>query len=411
MGPIALFDKSFLQALSVDEAVLFDYFFLPVISPLFFVETLGDLSREPTKGGRSPAEIVGSIAFKSPEMHGAPCAFHGTLGHSSLLGFDPPFTGQIPRTGGKRVQVGENRGVVFEPSEEAQAFGRWQEDQFLELERQYASRWRAALSQIDLRRVAASTARFGVDPKTAKNLEQVRDLAGTVLRRLSPAEQLKLALQALSIPERDHEILTRWFRAGNPPLRDFARYANFVTEIEVFFALALASGKISAERASNRCDISYLFYLPFCNVFISSDRLHRDCAPFFLRSDQDFVWGPDLKRDLAAQNELLLALPEAERDRGLVALAPTPQEGLIRRLWEKHVPRALLPPSHVDLSAEGSAGLASMVQEFASAPAHDQVEDAVFEGELDSVTQQRMLQHKRGSWYQLPKDLPKKSGA
>lgn len=29
MGPIALFDKSFLESLNVDEAVFFDYFFYP----------------------------------------------------------------------------------------------------------------------------------------------------------------------------------------------------------------------------------------------------------------------------------------------------------------------------------------------------------------------------------------------
>lgn len=47
MAPTALFDKSFLQALNVDEAVLLDAFFLPVICPMFYVETLADLSKKP----------------------------------------------------------------------------------------------------------------------------------------------------------------------------------------------------------------------------------------------------------------------------------------------------------------------------------------------------------------------------
>ena len=46
VGPIALFDKSFLQSLSLDESVWFDHFFLPVVSPLFFVETLADLTKQ-----------------------------------------------------------------------------------------------------------------------------------------------------------------------------------------------------------------------------------------------------------------------------------------------------------------------------------------------------------------------------
>lgn len=40
MGPIALFDKSFLQSLSIDESVWLGHFFMPVVCPLFYVETL-----------------------------------------------------------------------------------------------------------------------------------------------------------------------------------------------------------------------------------------------------------------------------------------------------------------------------------------------------------------------------------
>jgi hypothetical protein len=69
MGPIALCDKSFLEGLNVDEAVLFDYFFYPVTCPIFYVETLADLEKC-AKSGRSPEQIVGSIAFKTPQMHG-----------------------------------------------------------------------------------------------------------------------------------------------------------------------------------------------------------------------------------------------------------------------------------------------------------------------------------------------------
>jgi hypothetical protein len=42
MGPISLFDKSFLQAISVDEAVWFDHLFLPVVCPIFYVDPVRD---------------------------------------------------------------------------------------------------------------------------------------------------------------------------------------------------------------------------------------------------------------------------------------------------------------------------------------------------------------------------------
>jgi hypothetical protein len=78
MGPITLFDKSFLQSLSVDESVWFDHFFLANVCPLFYVETLADLEKG-VREGRTPEQEVGIIARKFPEMSGAPCVYHGTL--------------------------------------------------------------------------------------------------------------------------------------------------------------------------------------------------------------------------------------------------------------------------------------------------------------------------------------------
>jgi hypothetical protein len=43
-----------------------------------------------------------------------------------------------------------------------------------------------------------------------------------------------------------------------------------------------------------------LFYQPFCDVFVSGDRLHARTAPLFLGDDQRFVRSGDLKADLGA---------------------------------------------------------------------------------------------------------------
>ena len=67
MGPIALFDKSFLQSLSLDESVWFAHFFMPVVCPLFYVETLADLEKA-VRAGRTPEQEVGIIARKFPEV-------------------------------------------------------------------------------------------------------------------------------------------------------------------------------------------------------------------------------------------------------------------------------------------------------------------------------------------------------
>jgi hypothetical protein len=50
MGPIAIFDKSALQALNMDEAVWFDAFFSANVTPPLYVETLADLEKEVDAG-------------------------------------------------------------------------------------------------------------------------------------------------------------------------------------------------------------------------------------------------------------------------------------------------------------------------------------------------------------------------
>ena len=125
MGPITLFDKSFLQSLSVDESVWFDHFFLANVCPLFYGETLADLDKTVRKG-RTPEEEVGIIADKFPEMHGMLCGYHRTLCIGEMLGYPLPMTGQVPLVGGRRVKSEGGRAAVFEPSQETDAFARWQ---------------------------------------------------------------------------------------------------------------------------------------------------------------------------------------------------------------------------------------------------------------------------------------------
>lgn len=46
MGPITLFDKSFIEMLNADEAPIFDALFNSNICPIYYVEVLVDLALE-----------------------------------------------------------------------------------------------------------------------------------------------------------------------------------------------------------------------------------------------------------------------------------------------------------------------------------------------------------------------------
>jgi hypothetical protein len=318
MGPITLFDKSFLQSISTDEAVWFDHFFMPVVCPVFYVETLGDLAKGPTKD-RTAEAVVRDIANKFPEWAGSPCGFHTELVMNDLLGHHIGLHFQIPRPGGRAVESG----VVFDQTPEEEAFNRWHNGEFLKVEKLAAAIWRKALGELDLAAVAKEMRSIGFTPKACRTFEDAKAMARFLVGGTdNPYARLALATAFFHIPKQLHAPIAKaWQESGKRTFPEFAPYAAHCLTVELFFQIALGANLIGGERPSNRTDIAYLFYLPFSMVFVSSDNLHRKTAQLFMRPEQAFVWGHNLKPALKAINEHFLALPQEERDKGISAFA------------------------------------------------------------------------------------------
>ncbi len=411
MGPITLFDKSFLQSLSLDESVWFDAFFIPVICPLFYVETLADLAK--SKTDRAADSAVRIIAQKTPELSGSPCMFHQELAVSNLLGQDVPMDGRIPRPGGRYVMGGGQSGVVYNESPEMKAYGRWQEERFLEVERSFAVGWRKLLEASDLNQIAKGIRKLGVDGKSCKSLDQAKAIAqGIVDGSSKPYERLGMAVQFFHIPQQHHKhLIERWRDLGQPTLSTFAPYAAYVLTVEIFFHICIAANLISSERPSNRTDIAYLFYLPFCMMFVSNDRLHRRTAKLFLRPDQEFVWGSDLKGDLKRLNAHFSALPEEERDQGVMRMATHPPiqgDYLTTILWRKWMSESVFSERDrtSEIDPENARKLVERLNAFTegqglSASKIDEIGD-----EPQAIGVSRSVHRRKGSWYLVPKDLP-----
>lgn len=409
MGPITLFDKSFLQTLSTDESVWFDNFFYPVIAPLFYIETLADLEKKP-RAGKTAEEEVGIIAAKTPQMSGAPCFFHHELCVQDLLGNHIPLTGQIPMAGMRRVVQNGKEGAVVDVPPEAKAFTRWQRGNFLEVERLHARIWRAHLARIDLSAIEHAMKHAGINSKTCKSLEAALRIADDTLVGLSKSPgRFDAMLEVLEIPkELRSTIKNRWKVGKHPRLGSFAPYAAHVLRVEVFFRAALGANLIASTRASHRVDMAYLFYLPFCSLFVSNDRLHQSCAPLFMRPDQEFVWGQDLKADLNLLNNHFAALPLEVKAQGIYKFAsrlPDESQGIIRSLFARHTPR-LLEPKIVDSGALSQARheeLLKQINEWESSPkiANDA---PVATEELESLILKRSVSRQKGSWIQVGSD-------
>lgn len=411
MGPITLFDKSFLQSLSIDESMWFDHHFLTNICPMFYVETLGDLDKS-VREGRTPEQEVGIIASKFPEMHGSPNAHHSTLSLANLMGYPVPMDGRVPLAGGRPVKTHDRTGVVFDRSPEAEAFARWQQSKFREVEKLFSREWRESLKSLDLNQIADGFRAIGIDGRKCKKLEDAKAIAIAVAAgRDKPFDRMKLAIVFLGIPSAQHgAILERWSIAGYPALVDYAPYTAYVLTVEVFFQLALAAHLISTERASNRLDIAYLYYLPFCMLFVSCDRLHQRCAPLFLRKDQEFVWGGDLKADLQRLNGHYAVLPEATKEQGVMKFASgPPNEGdfLVTKIWDRHLPRwrIIRGEPKPDHDPEKEAELVKKLNEVTKAPVLQPDEVDFDLHDPDTLSIERYVAKRKGSWWQLPKDL------
>ena len=408
MGPITLFDKSFLQSLSVDESVWFDHFFYTAICPTFYVETLADLKKPNLR--RSAEEEVGIIADKFPQMHSLPTPNHLEMAIGNLLGQDVPFTGQIPIGGGRPVKSGDHTAVVYEPSPEAEAFRRWQVREFDAIEHEFASDWRRKIQTLDLKSVADGFQQLGISGRNCKSLADAKSIADTFVNRNGqPFERLKLAYLFLAVPKEHHQsIMMRWTFSNCPPLSIYAPYAAHVLTVDVFFQTALAANHISTDRASNRLDIAYLYYLPFCQVFVSSDKLHRTCASLFMRDDQSFIWGQDLKSALSELNRHYSTLPDNEKEKGLMHIAPYPPlelNSIVSQLWDKHLPNwrehASESPHKLDFDPAAVKKLTNLIKGPSVPP--NNVDFALEDADVTSI--RRVINKNKGRWWQLPRDL------
>jgi hypothetical protein len=422
MGPTVLFDKSFLQSLTLDEAVIFDHFFISVISPLFYVETLADLEKPPREG-RKPEDEVRVISEKTPQVHAYPCINQTDLCLRNMTGSIIPMDGRVPIAGGRYVNVEGRGGVVFDEPPEAEAFRRWKAGEFREVERRFARQWRENLKSLDLLAVQAGMRAMGIDGKTCCTLADAKTMADAwVSRNDNPLDRLKLAMLTLGLPKEAEEyIAAEWKESGFKPLSEYAPVAAHVLSVEFFFQIALGASLINPGRRSNRIDVAYLSYAPFCMVFVSGDNLHRKVAPHFLRNDQSFVWGPDLKADLQRLVEKYKSLPDDTQELGLIEFAhlpPDEEQYLITGLYKKHFPPRPAPsfdapdesvPKDYKPLPVDEKELLAYLRRFRDAE-EVQPPENYDPSDPSMVSLGRTVQQRRGTFWQLPKKLKRKSG-
>lgn len=241
-----------------------------------------------------------------------------------------------------------------------------------------------------------------------KDLAAAKDIASVIAKRAS--RYVLQELQTLQPENLASIIVKRWQDRGCSPITSCAPYAAHVLLVDLLFCLAMGADLIGRERPSNKVDFAYLYYLPFCMVFTSRDKLHARTAPLFLADNQVFVHGDDLKADLARLNKHYLKLPPEVKLRGVMSFAhypPVEGDFLISRLWDQ-----LMAPGWRDVavqpppiqSAEDTSKIISEINEIADAPRRTRVPPIPVQ-EAGAVIMRRRVPLHRGNWRMLPPEI------
>lgn len=413
MGPILIFDKSFLESLSPDEAVWLDQFFLTNITPIFFVETLADLEKK-ARFGKSPEDVVGSLAYKTPDLHSKVNLYHQTLLEGELFGrvkidlkYGRPHIG-----GGRFVELGGQTGAYFEASPEEEALIRWRDHKFIELERSYAKQWREALRNVSFEEMYSHhQAYFSGHPKP-KTLQEVKVMVDKVIDNPDQEQVLRIGLAFIGITLKfQEEIIALWRAEGSLPIRSFAPYFTHVLSVDLLFMLGIGNDLISRGRPSHKIDVAYLYYLPFCMVFTSNDKLHKALVPLFLRPNQSFISGDGFKTDLKLLDIYFDTFPPEIKARGVYSFASFPPHDnsfLTTQLWDKHMApdwRDKIVNKKPKPNSPAAKEIMDKIRELEDRAKTEGGICPSSPGESDQLVIKRMVSAKRGKWKRFPLEV------
>ena len=297
---VIFLDKSAFECISAKEAVWLGVLYFPAMVPTFVFEILADLTK--VSRDAAPSLAVQRLARKLGGSGPPISKNYRELCLGELLGLGTiPMTGQVIADGmfyGTH-ENGESYALLdIQPMNAA--ILRWAQGHFSADDCNLALGWRSATVGFSLFDFLAELRHRRITlPRPRSDEELVATVDGVLADVDTPGSWLSYFLDQLGVSGLNRQrVLARWNGADSRGLRDFAPYTFFCLRA-LLFVLVLWVHKLTKLNSSNMIDVQYLYYLPFAEVFSSRDSLHRRVAPLLLRDDQEFIWGDDLKKQLA----------------------------------------------------------------------------------------------------------------
>lgn len=296
---ILLYDKSTLESLGAAEAPFLEMLFFPMLVPTLVYEVLADLTKPRIK--KAPAEHVRALARRfggsGPAVNES---YRDMMTTELVTGRLVPMTGQIIAQGMSVApgSHGELAGIVdITPFNEALL--RWREGQFLPADLDLALRWRNSAKDLNLLRFYRELRARNIEIPRPRDEAHLADMVDALLARVTEHRAwVQFLLDELGTsPAYKSATLRRWDAMESPTLPAFSPYSYFCLRA-LLLVMFLWRHRMTKNEPNNLIDVQYLYYLPFCDVFSSGDKLHKKLAPLLLRSDQRFLWVDELRAQI-----------------------------------------------------------------------------------------------------------------
>ncbi len=340
MGPVLLIDKSTFQSLSRDEHAQLHGRFLLMLAPVLFSELIADLTKEKVR--ISPENEVLVLAAKFLGSGSPPTVHFRLLCADSLLGQqEVPMDGRMPVDRGELSRGPDGAALFIDLEPENKAIMRWARGEFLEQDWTIARNWRKAAQATKRDAFIGSLEKYTVIVPRAKNATEIPKIVDTLLENDRLARPLiDWLMDMIEMPTLGAKMVRlRWQIAGRP-FRTFAPYGYHCARALLALYVAVKSNVIGW-LPNHMIDLHYLYYLPFCMTFTTSDKALSVLAPPLLRANQTFIPGADLKREL----KLLADRAEPRISGYWPSSELTPQ---IERAWSKVMGRPRPDPRPVE---------------------------------------------------------------
>lgn len=313
MGPNTLIDKSSFQSFTKEEAIVFECYFSYSLPSILLFEIIGDLKKFKDSDKRNE-NMVSSLSKRFLGSGPPICEEYFKIVSSELLGYKVPFTGQVLVQGGISFPSKYGgRGFLINMTSYNHAILRWADGNFTDEDEQLAKDWRTVIQNVDTASLEDVISKYLVIIPTCNNLDEVYRNVNNMINNSNLQRPLldwfisKLNIKYVTMKS----IIQRW-RISKQSLPSYAPYTLHCIKALLMLLFA-EKNELVPHKNTNLLDVQYLFYLPFCFIFVSDDRVQRNLSPYLLRSNQEFIAGLDLKKALREQRDMWQSLNSKEK--------------------------------------------------------------------------------------------------